>query len=60
MLSIDPLKESQVEEFGEQVTLLRTGKFEKHKFTLDYGFPFSPLTAMGVVMSSFAKKMVVT
>ena len=60
MLCVDPEKENQVEEFGENTTLLRFGKIEKHRFSLDYGFPYSPMTAMGVALSSFAKKLIVT
>ncbi len=60
MLTADETIETLVEEFGSQTTLLRFGKTEKHKFSLDYGYPFSPMTALGVVLSSFAKKMIVT
>ena len=60
MLMADPEREIEIEEFGAQTTLLRFGKTEKHKFSLDYGFPFSPMTALGIILSSFAKKMVVT
>ena len=47
-------------EFGAGTTILRFGKRKKHRFTLDYRYPFSPVQALATVMTHFAKKLVVT
>jgi Tub family len=45
--------------FGADTVGVRFGKVSKHKFNLDYRFPFSPLTAMALAMSMFTSKLVV-
>eukprot|EP00940_MAST-03C_sp_MAST-3C-sp2_P003268 g3268.t1 len=47
------------DEFGPKVILL-FGKRTKDVFSLDFGSPFSALTAFGSVLPSFAKKLAVT
>eukprot|EP00939_MAST-03C_sp_MAST-3C-sp1_P002936 g2936.t1 len=47
------------DEFGPRVILL-FGKKTKDVFSLDFGKPFSALSAMGSVLPSFAKKLAVT
>lgn len=49
-----------VNEFGEDTEQLRFGKVRKNVYSLDYKYPFSPIAALGVCISTFAKKMVVT
>ena len=49
-----------VNEFGEGTEQLRFGKVRKNVYSLDYKYPFSPISALGIAMTTFAKKMVVT
>ena len=49
-----------VNEFGEDTEQLRFGKVRKNVYSLDFKYPFSPIAALGVCISTFAKKMVVT
>jgi hypothetical protein len=51
---------SQLDEmmFGADTIAVRFGKVAKHRFNLDYRFPFSPVTAMAVAMSMFTSKLV--
>ena len=39
---------------------LRFGKMAKARFSLDFRDPFSPVSALGVAVTTFAKKRVVT
>ena len=39
---------------------LRFGKMSKSRFSLDFRDPFSPLVALGVAVTTFAKKRAVT
>jgi len=41
-------------DWGEDIVCLRFGKTEKHRFALDYRFPFSPVTALATAVSEFA------
>ena len=41
-------------------TYLRFGKFTKHRFILDFRKPLSPIVAVGICISAFQKKMMVT
>ncbi len=52
--------ESMDEEFGSETTCVRFGKFTKHRFSLDYRYPVSPMQVFSVALSTFAKKKVVT
>jgi hypothetical protein len=45
--------------FGADTIAVRFGKVSKHRFNLDYRFPFSPLTAFAVALSMFTSKLVV-
>ena len=54
----DHLDESTQEDGGK--TYLRFGKFTKHRFIMDFRRPLSPLVAMGICVSAFRKKMLVT
>jgi len=49
-----------VNEFGEDTEQLRFGKVRKNVYSLDYKYPFCPINALGVAISTFAKKMMVT
>lgn len=46
--------------FGHDTTILRFGKVAKHRFALDYRYPVSPIVALGVAATLFAKKLVVS
>ena len=48
------------EEFGSDTVCLRFGKVLKDKFSLDYRHPISPIQAMGLCLSTFANKLIVT
>ena len=52
--------ESMDDEFGADTVCLRFGKVLKDKFSLDYRHPISPMQAMGLCLSSFANKLIVT
>jgi hypothetical protein len=45
--------------FGADTIGVRFGKVSKHRFNLDYRFPFSPLSAMALGISMFSRKIVV-
>jgi len=45
--------------FGSDTIGVRFGKVSKHRFNLDYRFPFSPLTAMAIAISMFCNKLTV-
>ncbi|KDO33133.1 hypothetical protein SPRG_01945 [Saprolegnia parasitica CBS 223.65] len=45
---------------AHQGTVLRFGKVSKVRFTLDFQAPLSPLMALAVAVSAFAKKRIVT
>ena len=45
--------------FGADTIGVRFGKVAKHKFNLDYRFPFSPLSALAVSISMFTSKLIV-
>ena len=49
-----------MEEFPEDTVFLRFGKMSKTRFSLDFRYPLSPLVALGIACTTFAKKMVVT
>jgi hypothetical protein len=44
-------------DWGEDVMCLRFGKAAKHRFALDYRFPFSPVTALATACSVFVSKL---
>ena len=44
-------------EKSEQSNCLVFGKINKDKFNLEFTYPFSPLQAFGVVLSSFDNKL---
>ena len=41
-------------------TYLRFGKFNKHRFVMDFRRPLSPMVALSICVSAFRKKMLVT
>ncbi|OQR90571.1 ATP-binding Cassette (ABC) superfamily [Thraustotheca clavata] len=52
--------EAMEEEFGADMIALRFGKISKARFTLDFQAPLSPMLALAIAASTFAKKRVVT
>ena len=51
---------ANMEEFPEDTVFLRFGKMSKTRFSLDFRYPLSPVVALGIACTTFAKKMVVT
>lgn len=47
-------------DFGEGKVHLRHGKMSKSRFAIDFRYPVSPIVALGVCCSTFAKKLTVT
>lgn len=48
------------DEFGEERIFLRFGKISKTRFTLDFRYPLSPMAALAIACTTFAKKLAVT
>ena len=59
LLSVRPDDHWLEEEFGTK-PILRFGKVTKDRFALDYRYPLSAYTALGIALSAFANKLVVT
>ena len=55
---VDPKEGTTTKEDGR--VFLRFGKMTKQRFSLDFRDPFSPLVALGVAVTTFAKKRAVT
>ena len=60
ILSVDPENDSLVHEFGAKTVILRFGKVTKDRFALDCRNPLSPIQALAIALTSFAKKLIVT
>ncbi|KAH9257317.1 hypothetical protein BASA81_004474 [Batrachochytrium salamandrivorans] len=54
-----PSNTANADNAGNEAIGVRFGKHTKHRFNLDYRYPFSPLSALAVSMSMFASKLVV-
>lgn len=48
------------DELGDDKVYLRFGKMSKTRFTCDFRFPMSPMMALAVASTAFAKKLAVT
>lgn len=48
------------QDFGEGKVHIRHGKMSKSRFSVDFRHPVSPIVALGVCCSTFAKKLTVT
>ena len=51
---------TNMDEFPDDAIFLRFGKMSKTRFSLDFRYPLSPIVALGIACTTFAKKMVVT
>ena len=60
MLVIQQDDESLMAEFGQKKPLLRFGKVSKDRYALDFSYPLSPVQAMGIALTTFAQKLMVT
>lgn len=60
ILSVDPENDSLAHEFGAKTVILRFGKVTKDRFALDCRNPLSPMQALAIALTSFAKKLIVT
>lgn len=54
-----PSSTANADNAGNEAIGVRFGKHTKHRFNLDYRYPFSPLSALATSMSMFASKLVV-
>ena len=60
MLVIQQDDQLLVNEFGQKKPLLRFGKISKDRYALDFSYPLSPVQAMGIALTTFAQKLMVT
>ena len=60
MLVIQQDDQALVNEFGQKKPLLRFGKISKDRYALDFSYPLSPVQAMGIALTTFAQKLMVT
>ena len=60
MLVIQQDDQALVNEFGQKKTLLRFGKVSKDRYALDFSYPLSPVQAIGIALTTFAQKLMVT
>ena len=60
MLVIQQDDAALVSEFGQKTPLLRFGKISKDRYALDFSYPLSPVQAMGIALTTFAQKLMVT
>jgi len=49
-----------MDDFPDDTVFMRFGKMSKTRFSLDFRYPLSPVVALGIACTTFAKKMVVT
>ena len=60
MLVIEQTDADLVSEFGSKIPLLRFGKISKDRYALDFRYPLSPVQALGIALTTFASKLMVT
>ena len=60
MLVIEQDNAELVSEFGSKIPLLRFGKISKDRYALDFQYPLSPVQALGIALTTFASKLMVT
>mgnify|MGYP003695148745 FL=1 len=60
MLVIEQDNAELVSEFGSKIPLLRFGKISKDRYALDFRYPLSPVQALGIALTTFASKLMVT
>ena len=60
MLVIQQDNAELVSEFGSKVPVLRFGKISKDRYALDFRYPLSPVQALGIALTTFASKLMVT